>query len=123
MKASTLSRGGRKDRTNRVILTGLLVLLALSLVTFAQAYPETLRLDSGCCSDHVLAKDFSAYYVGAWRLFHDTPNIYAPGSVADGGPVILPKPEAFKYLPSFLLYVSPLLLLSYQAALSAQRLL
>jgi hypothetical protein len=80
-------------------------LIALNLFTFARAYPEILTLNSGCCSNQVLAKDFSAYYVGAWRLFHDTSNVYAPGNVSDGFPSIPPRPESFKYLPSFLLTV------------------
>ena len=112
-----MCRDYEKATTDRIILAGLLITVALSLVTFAQAYPETYRVDSGCCSSHVLAKDFSAYYVGAWRLFHDAANVYTPGVVADGGPNISPHPETFKYLPSFLLYVSPLLLLSYPTAL------
>jgi len=114
-----LGREHGAPSADKIILIGFVVLLALNFVTFVQAYPETLRLDSGCCSDQILAKDFSAYYVGAWRLFHDAPNIYTPGGVKDGAPPILPRPEAFKYLPSFLLFVSPLLLLNYQTALSA----
>ena len=89
----------------------------MNLLTFAQAYPEIFNLDSGCCSSHILAKDFSAYYVGAWRLFHDTGNIYSSGTLTDGGPNIYPMPETFKYLPSFLLLVSPFLTLGYQSAL------
>ena len=104
---------------DRIVLVGMLCLIALNLFTFARAYPEIFTLNSGCCSNQVLAKDFSAYYVGAWRLFHDTSNVYTPGAVNDGGPSILPKPESFKYLPSFLLIVSPLLLLSYQNAIVA----
>ncbi len=104
---------------DRLLMLGIVCIVALNVVTFAQAYPETFRVDSGCCSTRVLAKDFSAYYVGAWRLFHDPANVYTSGAVPDGGPVILPQPESFKYLPSFLLVVSPLLLLPYQAALVA----
>ena len=102
---------------NKIIFVGMLFLIALNLFTFIRAYPEIFVVDSGCCSNHVLAKDFSAYYVGAWRLLHDTPNVYAPGGLSDGGPSIYPMPESFKYLPSFLLFVLPSLLLSYQSAL------
>ncbi|MGP8125895.1 MAG: glycosyltransferase family 87 protein [Nitrososphaerales archaeon] len=104
---------------DKIVFVGMLCLIALNLVTFVQAYPETSHLDSGCCSTHVLAKDFSAYYVGAWRLFHDTSNVYSSGAISDGGPSIYPRPESFKYLPSFLLIVSPFLALSYQSALVA----
>jgi hypothetical protein len=104
---------------DKIVFAAMLCLIALNLFTFARAYPEVFTLDSGCCSNQVLAKDFSAYYVGAWRLFHDTSNVYTPGNVGDGGPSILPRPESFKYLPSFLLIVSPFLLLSYKNAIVA----
>jgi hypothetical protein len=104
---------------DKVVFAAMFCLIALNLLTFARAYPEIFTLNSGCCSNQVLAKDFSAYYVGAWRLFHDTSNVYTAGAVSDGGPSILPRPESFKYLPSFLLIVSPFLLLSYQNAIVA----
>lgn len=104
---------------NKIVFAGMICLISLNLFTFTQAYPEIFRVDSGCCSTHLLAKDFSAYYVGAWRLFHDTKNVYASGSLSDGGPSIYPMPESFKYLPSFLLIISPFLLLSYLNALVA----
>jgi hypothetical protein len=95
-------------------------LLALNLITMLIAYPETLKLDSGCCApgSGPLARDFSAFYIGSWRLFHDPSQIYTKGSLPDGEPEIAPRPEQYKYLPSFLLLISPLLLLSYQSALS-----
>ena len=109
----------RKAAFDKIVFAAMFCLIALNLFTFARAYPEIFTLDSGCCSNQVLAKDFSAYYVGAWRLFHDASNVYTPGTVSDGGPSILPRPESFKYLPSFLLIVSPFLLLSYKNAIVA----
>ncbi len=97
-----------------IIIAGLILLNGL---TFIMAYPETLVVDGGCCSSRPLAKDFSAYYVGAWRLLNDPAQLYTKGAVNDGGPVILPAPESYKYTPSFLLLVSPLLLAGYQEAL------
>ena len=99
----------------------ILSLLALCLVVFAFALPETTRADSGCCApgSGALAKDFSAYYVAAWRLFHDPSGVYTKGTVSDGGPPVLPPPQEFKYLPSFLVLAAPLLLLPYQTALLA----
>jgi len=94
-------------------------LLFISLGTFAMAAPETTTIDGGCCApNQVLAKDFSAYYTAAWRLFHDPAQIYFHGLVNDGGPAIPPKPQGYKYLPSFLVLVSPLLLFPYDSALS-----
>lgn len=97
------------------------LLLVLSLLAFVAALPETIRADSGCCASGsaTLAKDFSAYYVAAWRLFHDPASVYTKGSVLDGGPQILPQPQGYKYLPSFLVMAAPLLLLPYQSALLA----
>lgn len=97
------------------------LLLLVSLATFIQAIPETSRLDSGCCApgSGPLAKDFSAYYVAAWRIIHDPPNLYTKGSVSDGGPQISPQPQEYKYLPYFLAVIIPLLLLPYNSALLA----
>lgn len=109
-------------RKKIVVLSIVLVSILLNLYTFIQAYPETFAIDSGCCASQILAKDFSAYYTGAWRLFHDPSNIYTQGLLNDGQPPIYPQaptlqPEPFKYLPSFLIFISPLLFLNYQEAL------
>ncbi|OLB70455.1 hypothetical protein AUI06_06735 [archaeon 13_2_20CM_2_52_21] len=46
-------------------------LLVMNFLTFLAAYPQISNIDSGCCSNQPLAKDFSGVYIGAWRLFHD----------------------------------------------------
>lgn len=89
------------------------VLLLFNFYTLALAYPETFRLDGGSR----LAKDFSAYYIGAWRLLHNPSKVYSYGKVNDGEYQVYPQPQAYKYMPSFLLLVSPLLSLSYHDAL------
>lgn len=94
-------------------------LILLNGLTFVVAYPETLVIDGGCCSNQPLAKDFSAYYVGAWRLLNDPSQVYTKGAVNDGGPLTPPAPESYKYMPSFLLLVWPLLLGGYQEAFLA----
>lgn len=93
-------------------------LLVLNLFTFIPAFSQISTIDSGCCSNHPLAKDFSAFYIGAWRLYHDSAQIYTHGLLNDGEPPIYPQPEQYKYLPSFLLVVSPLLLIPYPEALA-----
>jgi hypothetical protein len=93
-------------------------LLVLNLFTFLPAFGQISTIDSGCCSNHPLAKDFSGVYIGAWRLLHDPPQIYTHGNVSDGEPPIYPQPEQYKYLPSYLLIVSPLLLLPYPQAIA-----
>jgi glycosyl transferase family 87 len=98
-----------------VLVSGLLF---LNLFTFLPAFSQVSGIDSGCCSNHPLAKDFSAFYIGAWRLFHNPAQIYTRGYVSDGEPFIYPQPEQYKYLPSFLLIVSPLLLVPYPEALA-----
>ncbi len=90
----------------------------MNFITFVTAYPETMVVDSGCCApNQVLAKDFSAYYSAGWRLFHAPAEVYTHGPVDDGEYPVIPQPEGYKYLPSFLLMASPLLLLPYQSAL------
>jgi len=99
---------------------GVAALIVLNLSTFIAAYPETYALSPGInTSGHILAKDFSAYYVAVWRLWNNPAHIYAVGALGGGEPVINPAPETFKYLPSFLLLTSPLLALTYQQALLA----
>jgi Glycosyltransferase family 87 len=105
-------------KKKRVFAAVVAVLMVLNFITLVTAYPETLVVDSGCCApNELLAKDFSAFYTAAWRLFHDPSQVYTHGLVSDGEFQILPQPEGYKYLPSFLLMASPLLLLPYQSAL------
>ena len=104
----------------RLFVLGVVILIILNLYTFVVAYPETLASDSGINAlGSIRAKDFSAYYVGAWRLWHDPSHIYTVGALGDGEPAVAPQPETYKYLPSFLLLTSPLLALNYQRALLA----
>jgi hypothetical protein len=114
-----VSWSGRSQSIRFIFVVAIAFLIVLNLYTFIIAYPETSRLDSGIGSGPVLAKDFSAYYIGAWRLFHDPSKVYVHGYVNDGEYHVYPQPEAYKYLPSFLVIISPLLFLSYQQALIA----
>jgi glycosyl transferase family 87 len=109
----------RPSRSRIIFVAAVAGILALNLVVLAAAYPETMVIDSGCCGNRPLAKDFSAFYTAAWRLFNDPGQVYNPGYVNDGEFHVLPQPEAYKYLPSFLLLVSPFLALPYQQALTA----
>ena len=109
----------RASRSRIIFVAAVSGLIALNLVVLASAYPETMVVDSGCCGNRPLAKDFSAFYTAAWRLFYDPGHVYTPGYVNDGEFHILPQPESYKYLPSFLLIVSPFLALPYQQALTA----
>ena len=110
-----------KPRQTKIIfIIGVALLIALNLYTFIAAYPETYTPSPGITtSGSILAKDFSAYYMGAWRLWHNPSQIYHFGALGGSEPVIMPHPEAYKYLPSFLLVVSPMLALDYQQALLA----
>jgi hypothetical protein len=106
-----------EKRLFALVVAGLVV---INLGIFIAAMPETSTIDGGCCApNRQLAKDFSAYYTAAWRLFHDPSEIYFHGLVSDGGPAISPEPQGYKYLPSFLLMIFPLLLLPYGSALTA----
>ena len=106
--------------TKSIFIIAVAVVIALNLYTLIVAYPQTFTPSPGInTSGTILAKDFSAYYMGAWRLWNDPSHIYTFGTLNDGEPVILPHPEAYKYLPSFLLVVTPFLSLNYQEALLA----
>ena len=95
------------------------VSISLNFLTLMQAYPETQKIDSGCCAPKgtLLAKDFSAFYFGSWNLIHDPSAIYQRGSSVNASFLgITPHPESFKYLPSFLILILPFLFLSYPNA-------
>ena len=107
-------------QTKIIFIIAVAALIALNLYTFIAAYPETYTPSPGITtSGSILAKDFSAYYVSAWRLWHNPSQIYSFGALGGAEPVTSPYPEAYKYLPSFLLFASPLLSLNYQQALLA----
>jgi Glycosyltransferase family 87 len=110
----------RSRLTKIVLISAVAILILLNFYTFVVAYPETYTINPGINSSGTnLAKDFSAYYMGAWRLWNNPAHIYNFGALNDGEPIILPHPEEYKYLPSFLLIVSPFLSLNYQQALLA----
>jgi len=120
-KTKSVEKMLRKTTPVKKIFTiAAVLLIALNLYVFATAYPETYTPSPGITtSGSILAKDFSAYYVGAWRLWHNPSQIYHFGALGGAEPITPPYPQAYKYLPSFLLIVSPLLSLNYQQALTA----
>lgn len=97
--------------------TGIISVILLSVVLnfqiFCLAYPQTFEPQSP-----TLARDFSAYYIGEWRLFHNPTAVYSEGALP-GDYQILGQPQPFKYIPSFLILFAPFLALSYQNALNA----
>ena len=105
-------------QTKTILFIAAAILIALNLYTFIVAYPETYTPSPGINTQGgILAKDFSAYYVGAWRFWHTPSQIYHFGALGGAEPFTPPYPQAYKYLPSFLLLVSPLISLDYQQAL------
>jgi hypothetical protein len=61
-------------------------------------------------------RDFSAYYIAAWRFLNDPSTIYR-GAGLPGQYPIYPHPATFKYPPFFILLIIPFLLTSYQSAI------
>jgi hypothetical protein len=90
----------------------IIIALALNAFTFCLAYPETFKPMSP-----VYAKDFSAYYIGEYRLLHNPSAIYIGGNQPGDYP-ITPNVQTFKYTPSFLIFFAPFITLSYQNALN-----
>ena len=97
----------------KIIILAILVAVALNVISFCYVYPETFKPESP-----IYARDFSAYYIGEWRLFHNPTEIYV-GGARPGDYQILPTTQTFKYAPSFLIVFAPFLSLSYQDALVA----
>lgn len=97
----------------KTIVYWIVAAVILNVIFFCVVYPETQRSES-----HNLARDFSAYYIGSWRLFHNPTQIYS-GATQPGDYQILPKAQTFKYTPSFLALFTPFLTLNYQDALIA----
>jgi hypothetical protein len=96
------------------------VLILLNGLTLVVAIPATIGIDSYCdlngCT--YFARDFSAYYEGAWRLLHHPDSVYHQGN-ATGDYPIPPNPKHFRYAPFFLLFIIPFLNLNYHDALLA----
>ncbi len=97
--------------------TALISVILLSVVInfqiFYYAYPQTFEPQSP-----TLARDFSAYYIAAWRLLHNPTAVYSEG-VQPGDYQLQGQPQPFRYIPSFLILIVPFLTLSYQNALNA----
>ncbi len=100
------------SKKQKIILV-IVIAVSLNAITFCLAFPETFKPEST-----IWARDFSAYYIGEWRLFHNPTTIYW-GGVQPGDYQILPAPQTFKYAPSFLILFAPFLALSYQNAFTA----
>lgn len=105
------------SRRKRVLFAVMFGLILLNLVTFLEAYPQVANVQGECCANKTISKDFSVYYVGVYRLLNDPSQVYTRGFIPDGEIHVYPVQGQYKYLPSFLLLISPLLLLSYQQAI------
>jgi hypothetical protein len=103
----------QKPSKEQKIVRVLLVLIVLNIVFFCFAYPETFKPENA-----TYARDYSAYYIGEWRLFHNPAQIYF-GGVLPSDYRILPNPQSFKYAPSFLILMAPFSTLNYQNSLNA----
>jgi hypothetical protein len=108
LKTQVLTQNKKK-----VLATVILIALALNVATFITAYPRTFKP-----LDKTYAADFSAYYIGEWRLFNNPTTIYYSGDYIPGDYVITPKPQTFMYTPSFLVFFAPFITLNYQEALT-----
>jgi hypothetical protein len=95
------------------IITVIILAVVLNFCIFIQAYPLTFTPQTD-----TLARDFSAYYMGSWRLFNNPTQVYYDGSLPNDYSII-GTPQPFKYIPNFLIMFSSFLSLSYQNALSA----
>jgi len=94
----------------RLILV-VVIAIGLNVAIFCYAYPEITSPEFDTS-----ARDFSAYYIGTWRLFNNPTQVYYDGSLP-GDYTINGTPQPFKYTPSFLIIMTPFLALNYVDAL------
>ena len=100
--------------TKKTALISVIILaVILNFSIFSYAYPQTFTPQAPN-----LSRDFSAYYTGVYRLFHNPTKIYLDGA-QPGDYLIYPLTQTFKYTPSALVLFSPILTLNYQNALNA----
>jgi hypothetical protein len=95
------------------IILVILLAVVINFQIFCYAYPQTFEPQTPD-----LARDFSAYYIGAWRLLHNPAAVYSDGTQPGDYPIIV-QPQTFRYPPFFLTLFVPFLTLSYQNALNA----
>ncbi len=88
-----------------------MIAIVFNVASFCFAYPEisTPQFETS-------ARDFSAYYIGAWRLFNNPTQVYHDGALPGDYP-LNGTPQPFKYTPSFLILMTPFLALNYLDAL------
>jgi hypothetical protein len=104
----------RLNSKKLLFILAAVIIIGLNVYTFSAAYPTmTHTLNLGGAD---LPRDFSVYYIAAWRMFHNPSQIFTTGPLADGEPAIYPSLTPYKYLPSFLVLISPLVNLSYYQA-------
>jgi len=94
------------------IISIIILAIVLNLQIFWLAFPQTFGPQSP-----TLARDFSAYYIGEWRLFRNPTAVYSEGYQPGDYPIV-GQAQPFKYMPSFLILFAPFLALSYQNALN-----
>jgi hypothetical protein len=100
------------EKNKKKLLVAVIVIaIALNVFMFCYAYPEIRHVEFGST-----ARDFSAYYIGAWRLFNNPTQVYHDGALV-GDYVLEGVPQPFKYVPSFLILMIPFLALKYMDAL------
>jgi hypothetical protein len=99
---------------NNKILRVILVAVAINVIIFCISFLQAFNVPK----DATYARDFSAYYIGEWRLFHNPTQVYFGGALPSDYP-IYPLVQSFKYTPNFLILFAPFITLSYQNALAA----
>jgi hypothetical protein len=99
-------------KSKKVVFSiAVVIIIVLNLYTFSVAYPTMNKPLSFGAED--LPRDFSVYYLSAWRMLHNPSQIFNTEPLHDGEPIIYPPITPYKYLPSFLVLIVPLLNLSY----------
>ena len=102
----------QKLSAKQILILVIVIAIVFNIASFCFAYPEISTPEF-----ETTARDFSAYYMGAWRLFNNPTQVYYDGSLP-GDYTLNGTPQPFKYTPSFLILMMPFLALNYLDALT-----
>ena len=109
-----------KPSAKKVFIVGIAVLIALNLYTFIVAYPETSRPTQASTLQALYWQKISqliTWALGGYGIIQRTFTLSELYMMGNQSFFLILK--TYKYLPSFLLIVSPFLSLNYQQALLA----
>lgn len=108
----------RQSSKKVLFALAVVIIIGLNLYTLSVAYPTLTSAQelTHNVGEKGWARDFFVYYAAAWLMIHNPSQIYSTTHWTDGNLSVSLSLTPYKYLPSFLLFILPLLSLSYSQA-------